>query len=374
MAQRAGGDDYVGPLVGGVLQDLAAQVQGDFQVAEGQRATAAVGLVRPIDGFGADGFHEIVHVGGVLGVLGAGDVGRAGEQATIIAGHLEPFQGLDDRFCGGLIAYPVGDGRQQVVHLDAASVLKADVLSDSLAEFGVLLHLVYGRAKAGETGRTGHGHVAVAQVAGDGQGLHGQLDGPIMVGVVGRRGAAADPAFRLDQVEAQDLGDGQSGHVEFDARGVEAAAGVVRDDLPFGCRCCRLRGPGIGGHHVWFEGFLAVASARLARDAGKEFELARAQHVDRQLDVVFEELAKVELAGEKLADVKLGHQAQLPHPAKQINGPVGRLVEHGHCAGFGFDPLLGGHDLQHVHDGGDVNALRAARGAGLAGGADGDSP
>ena len=93
LAQRAGDQDRLGAAGVGVGEDAAHEVVDDVLLGERQRGAAAVGLVVPLDGLAAERRDDVVHVRGVLGVLGQRDLGRPREQATVVAGHLEAGEG-----------------------------------------------------------------------------------------------------------------------------------------------------------------------------------------------------------------------------------------------------------------------------------------
>ena len=89
--------------------------------------------MRPIKDFGAQGAHQPVHIGRVLGVGGLCPIGRAGQQAAVVADHAQAGQRPGDACLDLFEADMLKKSVDQGVHLDPVPVLVAKLLIDGLA-------------------------------------------------------------------------------------------------------------------------------------------------------------------------------------------------------------------------------------------------
>ena len=99
-------------------------------------------------------------------------------------------------------------------------------------------------------------------------------------------------------------------------------------------------------------------------DGGQRVDLALHEHLDAHGHVVHEALGPLELVERQ--------QLDLVQAAPAPERPVVELQDGGERRLGAHAPVLAGDHAQLVHDGGDVDALRAARGARLAAGAQPD--
>ena len=90
------------------------------------------------------------------------------------------------------------------------------------------------------------------------------------------------------------------------------------------------------------------------------------EHVERQGYVVLEQLSIVEIPRQGHAHVQLAHQPGLIHPAKDLDAPHSRGIEHWNRWYSRFDPLARRKDPQRIHNARRADPLRAASRTGLA--------
>jgi len=157
----------------------------------------ALGLVRPFERRRPGGLHELVHQRGVSRVVEVGDLGRTRQQASVVAGHLQPGQRVADSG---------GDARES--HLPqrissrcrtgVARRSRADHVGDPGAESGVFGDMVVRRLQPAVAGGAGHGDGA----ASGGREALAAGRRPAADRSNARGGAAADPVFQFGQVEA----------------------------------------------------------------------------------------------------------------------------------------------------------------------------
>ncbi len=79
LAHGADGDDHVGVIIGGILQKLAKQFVSHLRRNLRHVAATAVRLQRKVHHLRADGFHQFVQFGRILGVGQFAANARAGE-------------------------------------------------------------------------------------------------------------------------------------------------------------------------------------------------------------------------------------------------------------------------------------------------------
>ena len=121
VAQRASDDHGICSRLAGVLDQISAKFEHDIRAAERVRRTAADGLVRPVQHLRPGCRQQLVHVGGILRVLGSGHLRWAGEQAAVITHYPQTFKRFFGFCCDCLLAYMIEDCFRQ--RADAHSIL-----------------------------------------------------------------------------------------------------------------------------------------------------------------------------------------------------------------------------------------------------------
>ncbi len=98
LAHRASDGDDIGTCIFCCLQNLARQCQHDFRVRDSMERTATLGLELPLNGLGANRFHQFVHLHRVVRVIKDHDLWRSDKQAAIVTSDLQAFQRLRHPF------------------------------------------------------------------------------------------------------------------------------------------------------------------------------------------------------------------------------------------------------------------------------------
>jgi len=154
-------------------------------------------------------------VGRVLGILGKGDLGWTGEQATVVAGDLQALEGAHRPRRQCLEPDGVVVDVDEVLHRDAAVVRAADDGAHVGGDLRVAGHLVRAGLEAAEAGGARHRDRVELHVLLDLDELvDGQGRGEQAVDGVRRRVAATLPARDLDEVEPERPRRGPEARVE----------------------------------------------------------------------------------------------------------------------------------------------------------------
>ncbi len=217
--------------------------------ADAERAAAALDLHVPVDVVGAAGVDDVVHHRRLLGVVAAGELGRAHEQAAVVRGQLDAVErvGLRQRRGHALV-----DERAVLVqhlhgveHLDAVVERAAEDLRHALGEALFFGDRVARRRKPVVAGGAGREHAVEALRLGERQVACGKRHAEQVVGGVAAARAAAVPVGDLGDGDTERLDDCAQALVELGRGAVQRAARVVGD----AARCLLPRGVVGHGRH-----------------------------------------------------------------------------------------------------------------------------
>ena len=229
LAHRAGGDDHVGVVVVGGLDDVFDLRLAFFRFGKRQRTAAAGDLLLVFVGrLGAHGFDHFVEVFGVLEGF-AVYAERAVGLTADIAGDFQAFEGFFHRCRQRIVAEILDQHFHHMAHagggffidVDLQSGVREDVLSvrQQLLGFGQALHRLLGPQPAGGAG----GHYVLAFVVLLGQGdvarVHHVARQLAAVGVADGC-AAAVPIGDLVQLDVQSPAHGVHRHHVVGRRGL----------------------------------------------------------------------------------------------------------------------------------------------------------
>ena len=144
--------------------------------------------------------NKLIHVGRVIRVLSLRDLRWAGEQASVVADHIQIFERL---------FYQVADcfdpdmGQQGLNHggyFDLVLVRVTDFLIYGGFMLRLVLYLILGGFVTIEARRARHSDLIKATLFNQRQVFHWQTESALRVGAMSGAGAATLPSVRLDQL------------------------------------------------------------------------------------------------------------------------------------------------------------------------------
>ncbi len=233
VAERAGDDDRLRAVAPCVLDDGAAEPHDGAGAADAEGAAAALDLHVPVDGLGAAGADDVVHLGRLLRVVAAAELRRTNEQAAVVGGELDALErvGLARRRRRLLL-----EGRRRIVQklhriedLDAVREGAAEDLGHPLCKTILGRDREMRSGEAAVAGGAGRQYTVEALRLGEGQVAGRQRHAEQVVGGVAAACAAAVPVGDLGEPDAELGDDGAQALVELRRGAVQRAAGIVGD-------------------------------------------------------------------------------------------------------------------------------------------------
>ena len=228
VAHGASHHQAVGTVRHGIGQNAAGKLQHGFGFGHRHAGAAALGLVTPLDGLGAQRGHHRLHGLRLLRVVELDHSGRPYQQTPVVAGRFEILQGRADS-----ALQPVQP--DALKHLDEVEHARAVVhlglhhAGDLLAQSRVGLHGLPGAEQLHGAHGAGRENLGEALPMGQREVARGQRDGQFVIQGVRGGGAAADPVVDLGEGHVQRPEAGAQRLLVVVGRAVQRAAGIVAE-------------------------------------------------------------------------------------------------------------------------------------------------